>query len=162
MAQNHWKVFTFGSRMLQKCAREQQYPPPWRQTTGRCSLLEWKWSKSLGRYCESDGNEVSEIKVSDQRGRRLSGRRFVDFTKQKCGREVQIPPAWRPTIGRCSLLECKCCKSVAGTQDTHHHGAKPLEGVHFWSGNVANVWKGVAVPARWCKSIGRCLLLEWK
>ena len=29
---------------------------------------------------------------------------------------------------------------------THHDGAKPLEGVHFWSPNVAKVWKGGAVP----------------
>ena len=61
---------------------------------------------------------MSEIKVSDQRGRRLSGRRSVEFTKQKCGRELRNQARWR----------------------------KPLEGVHFWRANVAKVWKGAAVP----------------
>ena len=60
---------------------------------------------------------MSEIKVSDQRGRRLSGSRSVDFTKQKCGREVPFPPPWRQTIGRCSLLEWKCCKRVEGGRE---------------------------------------------
>ena len=61
---------------------------------------------------------MSEIKVSDQRGRRLSGSRSVDFIKQKCGREVPYPPPWRQTIGRCSLLEAKCCKRVEGSCST--------------------------------------------
>ena len=37
-------------------------------------------------------------------------------------------------------------KSVEGRCRSHQHGAKPLEGVHFWRLNVANVWKGAAVP----------------
>ena len=37
-------------------------------------------------------------------------------------------------------------KSVEGRCETHHDGAKPLEGVHFWRPNVAKVWKGPAVP----------------
>ena len=100
---------------------------------------------------------MSEIKVSDQRGRRLSGRRSVDFAKQKCGRDVGIPPPWRQTIGRCSLLEAKCCKSVAGTSGSHHHGAKALEGVHFWSGNEAKVLEGIAKRLRWAGNVAKVL-----
>ena len=37
-------------------------------------------------------------------------------------------------------------KSVEGRCGTHHDGAKPLEGVHFWRPNVAKVCKGAAVP----------------
>ena len=37
-------------------------------------------------------------------------------------------------------------KSVEGRCETHHDGAKPLEGVHFWKPNVAKVCKGAAVP----------------
>ena len=134
--------------MLQKCGREQGHQHDgakplegvhfWsgneaKVLEGIAKRLPWeaKCSQSVGRYCKSNGNEVSEIKVSDQRGRRLSGRPSVDFIKQKCRREVPLPPAWRETIGRCSLLEAKCCKRVEGSCSTHHHGAKPLEGVHF-------------------------------
>ena len=98
---------------------------------------------------------MSEIKVSDQRGRRLSGSRSVDFTKHKCGREVPLPAPWRQSIGRCSLLEVKCCKSVEGSCRTHHHGAKPLEGVHFWSGNEAKVLEGIAKRLPWEQNVAK-------
>ena len=57
---------------------------------------------------------MSEIKVSDQRGRRLTGMRSVEFTKQKCGRELRDQARWRKTIGSRSLSEAKCSKSVEG------------------------------------------------